>query len=375
MLQRPVSDFAAMIYTGIDHHKRYSVACTLDAHGQQLHEARIDGNVPAAFAAYFKKLGTPSEVVIEACWNWGVLYDLLEDTAGVAKVVLSHPAKNRIIADAQIKNDRIDAKALATLLRGDFVARVHVPSRDVRQRKNVVRQRLWLARVRTMIRNRIHCVLDRHPLLERPAVKDVFSNQGKAWMKRAPLPPADRLLLDDDLALHALLQTQVDALEKIIVADNAANPLAVRLQTLPGVGKILAPVLALEIDQIQRFARADKLCAYAGLVPTTHASGGKIAHGRMLPFCNRWLKWAFIEAAWVAVGCSDYFGAFYRKQRLRGKGANDAIAIVARRMATISWQMLAHERDYTPERPGPVPATGPAPARAPSLSPAALAKD
>ena len=92
----------------------------------------------------------------------------------------------------------------------------------------------------------------------------------------------------------------------------------------------------MEIDQIERFTRADKLCAYAGLVPTTHASGGKIAHGRMLPFCNRWLKWAFIEAAWVAVGCSDYFGTFYRKQRLRGKGANDAIAIVARRMATIA---------------------------------------
>lgn len=48
-----------MICTGIDYHKRYSVACTLDAQVQKLHEARIDGNVPAAFAAYFKKLGTP----------------------------------------------------------------------------------------------------------------------------------------------------------------------------------------------------------------------------------------------------------------------------------------------------------------------------
>ena len=47
-------------------------------------------------------------------------------------------------------------------------------------------------------------------------------------MKRAPLPPADRTLLDDDLAIHALLQTQVDALEKTIVADNAANPLTKR---------------------------------------------------------------------------------------------------------------------------------------------------
>lgn len=349
-----------MNYTGIDYHKRYSVACTLDAQGRKLQEGRIDGNAVAAFAAYFKQLGAPSEVVIEACWNWGALYDVLEDIDGVAKVVLSHPAKNRIIADAQIKNDRVDAKALATLLRGDFVAKVHVPSREVRQRKNVIRQRLWLARVRTMLRNRIHTVVDRHPHLERPAVKDLFSNAGKAWMKRAALPAADRMLLDDDLALHTLVQTHLDALEAVIATDNGKNPIARRLQTLPGVGKILAPVIALEIDDITRFGHADKLCAYAGLVPTTHASGGKIAHGRMLPFCNRWLKWAFIEAAWVAVGCSDYFGSFYRKQRLRGKGANDAITIVARRMAKIAWKMLRDERDYRAVPPVLSQSTSPA---------------
>jgi len=183
-------------------------------------------------------------------------------------------------------------------------------------------------------------------------------------MKRAPVPETDRKLLDDDLAIHPLLQTQVEALEKTIVTDNAANPLAVRLQTLPGVGLILAPVLALEIDQIKRFRTADKLCAYAGLVPTTHASGGEVSHGRMLPFCNRWLKWAFVEAAWVAVGCSDYFGSFYRKQRPRGKGANDAITIVARRMAKISWKMLSEERDYSQQAPVRTPPN--------KLSPAAL---
>jgi transposase len=348
-----------MLYTGIDYHKRYSVACTLDAQGRKVQEARIDGNAVEAFARYFRQLGTPSEVVIEACWNWGPLYDLLEGLEGVEEVVLSHPAKNRIIADAQIKNDRVDAKALATLLRGDFVARVHVPARAVRQRKNVIRQRLWLARLRTMIRNRIHSVVDRHPHLERPAVKDIFSNQGKAWLKRVPLPPTERTLLDEDLELHALLQTHIAALEADIVVADDVNPLATRLQTLPGVGKILAAVVALELDRVDRFARADKLCAYAGLVPTTHASGGKIAHGRMLPFCNRWLKWAFIEAAWVAVGCSDYFGSFYRLQRSRGKAANTAITIVARRMAKIAWKMLSDERDYSPHAP---PRKSPSPA-------------
>ena len=131
-----------MNYTGIDYHKRYSVACTLDAQGRLLQQARIDHNAPEGFAAYFAALDGPSETVIEACWNWATLYDLLEETKGVAKVVLSNPAKNRIIADAQIKNDRVDAKALATLLRGNFVSTVHVPGKAVRQKKHTVRQRL-----------------------------------------------------------------------------------------------------------------------------------------------------------------------------------------------------------------------------------------
>ena len=335
-----------MNYTGIDHHKRYSVACTLDARGAKVLEKRIDHNAPEAFAAYFAELGESSEVVIEACWNWATVYDLLEATPGVAKVVLSHPAKNRIIADAQIKNDRVDAKALATLLRGDFVARVHVPCKDVRAKKNTVRQRLWLARLRTMVRNRVHTVLDRHPQKERPAFADAFCHQGKAWMKRVPLPEPDRQLLTEDLELHELLCAQMGMLEARIEADNADNAEARRLRTLPGVGKVLGPVIALEIDGIARFPTSDKLCAYAGLAPTTYSSGGKTTHGRMLPFCNRWLKWAFIEAAWVAVGCSDYFGSFYRRHRARGKGANEAITITARRLARIAWKMLTEQRDY-----------------------------
>jgi len=353
-----------MNYTGIDYHKRYSVACTLDAQGRLLKQARIDDNAPEAFAAYFEALDGPSEAVIEACWNWGTLYDLLEDTKGVSKVVLSNPAKNRIIADAQIKNDKVDAKALATLLRGNFVSTVHVPGKEVRQKKNTVRQRLWLARVRTMVRNRIHTVLDRHPRVERPAVKDPFCNQGKAWMKRVELPAPDRQLLDEDLELHALLEKHIGALEERIESDNAAHADARRLRTLPGVGKVLGPVIALEIDGVARFKTADKFCAYAGLVPTTHSSGGKTSHGRMLPFCNRWLKWAFIEAAWVAIGCSDYFGSFYKRHRARGKGANEAITITARRMAKIAWKMLTDQRDYTK-----------VPVATKTLSPAALASD
>jgi hypothetical protein len=123
-------------------------------------------------------LPEPSEVLLEACWNWGTVHDTLEESAAVAAVLVSHPAKNRIIADAQIKTDKVDAQALGTLLRGRFFAQVHVPSRGVRAQKNVLRRRLWLARLRTMIRSRIHALLDRHPAVPRPQFKDPVLQEG-----------------------------------------------------------------------------------------------------------------------------------------------------------------------------------------------------
>src|SRR5207245_7249317 len=91
----------------------------------------------------------------------------------------------------------------------------------------------------------------------------------------------------------------------------------------------------------------------AGVGTTAHASGGKNSHGRLLPFCNQWLRWALVEASWVAIGCSPYFGSLYRQHRARGKKANTAILIVARRMCRIIWQLLEQKRDFEKLAPRP----------------------
>ncbi|NJK91119.1 MAG: IS110 family transposase [Blastochloris sp.] len=150
-----------MNYTGVDWHKRYSVCYTVNSEGKRLKEQKIEGNRPELFAQYFGSLEGPHHVVHEACWNWPKLHEVLEKMEGMEEVVLAHPHKTRLIADAQIKTDRLDAKALATLLGGQLVARVHVPERPARQRKLLLRQRLQLAPLRTMIRNRIHVIVDR----------------------------------------------------------------------------------------------------------------------------------------------------------------------------------------------------------------------
>jgi transposase len=340
-----------MKYTGVDWHKRYSVCYTVNQEGQRVKEQRIEGNRPELFARYFDELDGPHEVVHEACWNWAKLHEILEQMQGMEQVVLAHPHKTRLIADAQIKTDRLDAKALATLLRGNLVARVHVPPRDARQRKLLLRQRLQLARLRTLVRNRIHVIVDRQHHLKLPQCSDLFGVKGLSALRQAILSEQDRQLLDGELALHDLMQSQIKALEKRIEKDNKENSMTRRLQSMPGLGKILAAVMASEIDTIERFPSTEKLCAYAGLVPTTHASGGKVSHGKLLPWCNKWLRWALVEAAWVAIGCSPYFGDLYKQHRARGKKANTAIMIVARRMCQIAWSMLKKDRDFSPYQP------------------------
>ena len=171
-------------------------------------------------------------------------------------------------------------------------------------------------------------------------------------LKKLSLAEPDATLLREELVLLELIQSQIKAQEERIVEFNAKDEATLRLQSLPGMGKILAAVAAAEIDSVERFSNATKLCAYAGLVPRVYASGGKVYQGPLLKSRNRWLQWAFIEAAWVAVGCSTYFGGLYRQHRSRGKNANVAITIIARRMCQISWTLLKERRDFYETFPG-----------------------
>lgn len=339
-----------MNYIGIDIHKRYSVACVQDEAGRIVKRVRIEGNTEEGFRQCLR--GEPARAVIEACWNWGKVYDTLEEIEGIEEVVLANPLKTRLIADAQIKTDKVDAAALATLLRGNFVARAHVPDRATRLRKEELRQRLYWARLRTRIRNRLHALLDRQHHLELPQCSDLFGKRGMGFMRALRLETlVDQKLLEENLALLETLGAHIKGQEARIKEANARDVDTKLIESVPGMGPILAAVTAAEIDGVERFATSAKLCAYAGLIPSTHASGGMVYHGRLVKAANKWLRWALIEAAWVAVGCSGAFGTLYRQHRARGKKANTAITIVARRMTKILWRLLKERCNYDEHPP------------------------
>ncbi len=335
-----------MIYIGIDAHKKYSYCTAIDEDGQILHEARIDGNDEHLFAEFIRIAGGQKgcRAVVETSSVWMIIYDIWEELPGVEEVVLAHAYKTRIIAEAQIKTDKIDARILAQLLRTDLICQAHIPCRETRHRKEVLRQRAFWVRDRTRLRNRIRRLLGQQRHLEMPQVKNLWTQKGQAALRTLELPaPFDRLLAQDLDALK-LLDSQVKDLEKTSEATMTHD--AMLLRTIPGFGVVLSSMVADEVDEILRFPSASRLVAYSGLCPSTQSSGDKTYHGRMLRQCNKWLKWAFIEAAWVAVGCDPYFGGIYRRHRARGKGANKAITIVARRMCSIAFAILKEQRAY-----------------------------
>ncbi|MDI6775441.1 MAG: transposase [Verrucomicrobiota bacterium] len=141
---------------------------------------------------------------------------------------------------------------------------------------------------------------------------------------------------------------------EVVPSCHIPNRAAEILSSIPGIGLIIASIMAAETDGIGRFPSPERYTDYSGLSPTTHSSGGHTHNGRMTWMCNKWLKWAFIEAAWVAVGSCAYFGGMYRQHRQRGKKANTAITIVARRMCRIVYRLLKEDRFYEERTFSPV---------------------
>ena len=259
---------------------------------------------------------------------------------------MANAFKTRIIAEAQVKTDKVDARILALLLRADVICRVHIPCKATRERKEVLRQRCFFVRQRTMLRNRIHRLLGGQHGLELPVCSDLFGKKGMGFLEKLELAAPAGLLLKQQLDMLRNVQLRIKEDETALEGMMGTSTLRERLLSMPGIGPILAAVIVNEIDDITRFPSAQKLCGYAGLCPTTSSSGGKTYNGKLMPHCNKWLRWAFVEAAWVAIGCNAYFGMMYKKKRALGKKANTAILCVARRMARIAWQLLTQGRDF-----------------------------
>jgi transposase len=330
-------------YIGVDYHKKYSYIVVKNEDGRV--EGRGMVNNTREEVQRFLEPYRPGMAVVEATRNWGLIYDWLEEV--LDDVALAHPLKVKAIAEARIKADKISADILADLLRADLLPRAYAPSKQTRELKNILRQRMFFVRVQTMVKNRIHDILDRHPevLSQAPEVSDLFGAAGVQRLDQTVLPGEDNRLLTSELELLKFLKEKISQSNGTVKNLANGDARARVLKSIPGIGPFFSVLILYEIDDISRFRDEKKLCAYAGLVPSTHASGGKVFHGKITKTGSKWLRWAAIEAAQTAVRSDSEFHAYYQRIRVR-KGTNAAKVATARRLLTIVYRLLRQGRFY-----------------------------
>jgi transposase len=264
---------------------------------------------------------------------------------------LAHALTAKRRMEGRHKTDERDARGLAMLLRNGTLPRVWIPPAELRDQREMLRWRMSLVESRSQIKNRIHGVLLRYNV--QAAASDLYGDAGRAELQDllAQLPEWTRQSVDEQLETIDHLDGQIDQCEQKLEVLLEASAERDLLQTLPGVGPILSAVIALEIGDIARFATAQHLASYAGLVPAARESAGKKRKGKCPADCNTYLKWAFVEAGNVVARHHKnwpgrHVAELYRRVRQNSRMHGKATVAVARHLAEASFWMLTKQQIY-----------------------------
>lgn len=335
-------------YIGCDAHKKYSVFGGISEAGEIIPTRRVEHD-REGYWSFLKGLPPGSQIAVESVGNWYWMIDAMERAGHVPALV--HPAKAKLMMGQVNKTDKLDARGLAILARNGTLPEVWIPPGELRDQRELPRMRMAMSQVRTKFKNRIHSAFAKYGITFHE-VSDLFGKKGRKLLEESldELPPETRLSVQEQLLLLDQVEQSIDKAEKRIGEVIKMNPIMQLLQTLPGVGPILSIVIALEIGSIDRFAGAEKLASYAGKVPRVNSSGGKTHYGKVRADVNRYLKWAFTEAA-NAVALQQERRPDSHVVRLyqrvyRHKGHAKAITAVGRHLAEATYWMLKNNEPY-----------------------------
>jgi transposase len=328
-------------YIGVDIHGKFSQVCTMAEGGQVTGQIRLDHADPQQIRDVFGLFPAGTQVAMEATCGWMWLADMLEELGH--QVRLAHPSGTALIAQSRLKSDKVDAEALAQLLRTGFLPEAYLAPSEVRDRRLLLRHRQAMVSIRTGLKNRVHALLMRYNI--RIEQSDIFGAGGMRMLRQLQLPEAGRRVLDGELDCIELFTEKIKQHEAHLRRTLKADEQVGWLMSLPGVGWLTAQFLVSEIGEIERFPSAKKLASYCGLCPSTRGSAGKVWHGRTGPGGRSLLKWVLVEAAHTAARRDSYFGKICgRIERRRGK--QQAYVAVARKMAEMIWRLLTERRPY-----------------------------
>jgi transposase len=323
-------------YCGIDLHARTMYVCILNQDGEILLHRSMHTS-PEVFLKAIAPYRDDIVVAVECIFTWYWLADLCAHEG--IPFVLGHALYMKAIHGGKAKNDKIDARKIAVLLRGGMIPQAYVYPAEMRATRDLLRRRMSLMHKRAELLTHVQQTNCQYNLPE--IGKKIAYKANRAGVAERFPDPAVHKSIEIDLALIDYYDGVLRELELSIThtAKQHDAQTFYLLQTVPGIGKILSLVLLYEIHDIQRFPRVQDFVSYCRLVKCAKESAGKRYGTAGAKIGNAYLKWAFSEAA-VLFLRDNPTGQKYLAKLEKKHGKGKALTVLAHKLARAVYHML-----------------------------------
>ncbi|MBN2316529.1 MAG: IS110 family transposase [Sedimentisphaerales bacterium] len=329
-------------YCGVDLHARTLYLCIVNQRDEILDHREI----PAKAEVFLEKLAPYREDVVGCVecmftWYW------VADRCAIEKIpfVLGHALYMKAMSGAKIKNDRLDSKKIAKLLRAGMIPMAYVYPKAMRSTRDLLRRRMVFVRHRADLLTHIQQTNTQYnfPKIGK-TLKYTSNREGVAERFE---DESVRKTVDVDLELIAFYDRIIGKLERhLLWAAKAHDATALHLlRPIPGIGKILSLVILYEVQDISRFPRPQQFVSYARLIRSVRESTGKrtgTANGKM---GNAYVKWAFSEAVVLFLRETREAQPYIRRLECK-YGKDKAKGILAHRLGRTVYYMLKHQQVF-----------------------------
>ena len=325
------------LYCGIDLHSNNHVIVVIDEDDKRIFERRLPNDLAMTLKTLQPFKDELLAVAVESTFNWYWLVDGLQEAGYPLRLV--NTAAVRQYEGLKYSDDRHDAFWLAHLMRLGILPTGYIYPKEQRAVRDLLRRRMQLVRIGA------GCLISIQSQVWRSSGVRISSGLIRKPEFAVPLPPGHvHLAAQSLLSVQRALQQEIDELEQAALAAARVAPAFKILQTITGVGPILGMTIWLETGEITRFKSPGNYASYCRCVNSERLSNGKKKGEGNRKAGNKYLSWAFSEAAHFAVRFDARAKRFFERKRAQTSGIV-AIRAVAHKLARASYCML---RDQTP---------------------------
>lgn len=333
------------LYVGLDLHSNNSYLAIVDQKGKRVFNKRVVNDLDMIFAAIkpFKK--NISDITVESTYNWYWLVDGLMEEG--YRVHLANPNAIKQYSGKKFVDDKHDAFFLAELLRLGILPEGYIYPKEKRPLRDLLRRRM------TFVQNKTEFTLGLKSMIVRNTGNAMSTKQVHAMteteVKELFPDPALELAANSNMDIIALLDNKIKILEKHINADPYVKENTGMLKTIPGVGIILSLTIALETGAISRFKEVGNYSSYCRCVESKCTSNNKKKGENNRKNGNKYLAWAYVEAANFAIRYYPEINAYYQK---KAKKTCRVVALktVAHKLARAAYFVMRDRASFVMEK-------------------------